>query len=137
MPAPDDAGDEVRMEKVRTSKREMAVGFLSLASSGRVREAYERFVAAGFRHHNPYFAGDRASLMKGMEETAARNPDKSFEVKITLEDGDLVAAYSNVKMATADIAVVHIFRFERGKIAELWDVGQQVPADMKNENGMF
>ncbi len=119
------------------SKREAAVDFLKLASSGRVREAYDRHISAGFRHHNPWFAGDRASLLKGMEENAARSPDKSFEVKLVLEDGDLVATYSNVKTADADIAVVHIFRFEKGKIAEMWDLGQQIPAGMKNENGMF
>ncbi len=119
------------------SRRQMAVEFLTLAASGRVREAYERFVAADFRHHNAYFKGDRESLMKGMEETAAKNPNKRFEVKLALEDGDFVATYSSLKMADVDIAVVHILRFEGGKIAEMWDVGQQVPKDVVNENGMF
>jgi predicted SnoaL-like aldol condensation-catalyzing enzyme len=35
------------------------------------------------------------------------------------------------------IAVVHIFRFENGKIAELWDVGQAVPDGAVNEHSMF
>jgi hypothetical protein len=34
-------------------------------------------------------------------------------------------------------AVVHIFRFEHDRIAELWDVGQPVSKDSPNENGMF
>jgi predicted SnoaL-like aldol condensation-catalyzing enzyme len=34
-------------------------------------------------------------------------------------------------------AVVHIVRFDGEKIAEMWDVGQAVPADSPNENGMF
>jgi predicted SnoaL-like aldol condensation-catalyzing enzyme len=35
------------------------------------------------------------------------------------------------------MAVMHIFRFEGDKIAELWDFGQEAPKDMPNENGMF
>lgn len=34
-------------------------------------------------------------------------------------------------------AVVHIFRFEKGKIAELWDLGQEIMANSANENGVF
>jgi hypothetical protein len=28
-------------------------------------------------------------------------------------------------------------RFENGRIAELWDVGQEIPQDLPNEFGMF
>jgi predicted SnoaL-like aldol condensation-catalyzing enzyme len=36
-----------------------------------------------------------------------------------------------------DIAVVHIFRFESERIAELWDVGMQAPKDSPNQYGLF
>lgn len=36
-----------------------------------------------------------------------------------------------------EIAVVHMFRFENGKILEMWDVGQVMEKDSPNENGMF
>ena len=35
------------------------------------------------------------------------------------------------------LAVVHICRFENGKIAEFWDIGQIQPDPLVNENGMF
>lgn len=35
------------------------------------------------------------------------------------------------------MAVVHLFRFENGRIAEFWDVGQAVPENPVNEHGMF
>ena len=50
------------------SNKERAISFLRLASSGNVREAYETYVHPDFRHHNPYFPGDRASLLVAMEE---------------------------------------------------------------------
>jgi len=34
-------------------------------------------------------------------------------------------------------ALVDIFRLQGDCIVELWDVGQAVPADSPNENGMF
>jgi hypothetical protein len=62
-----------------SAKKEIAVSFLQLASSGQVREAYERHIHPDFFHHNPYFKGDRASLQAGMEENAAEFPNKAFQ----------------------------------------------------------
>src|SRR5260221_2951156 len=52
-----------------------------------VREAYSKYVGAGFRHHNPFFEGSAESLMAGMEENARQNPNKVFEVKRVIEIG--------------------------------------------------
>ncbi len=121
------------------SHKQSAISFLQLASSGNVRQAYETYVAPDFRHHNPYFRGDAESLAAGMEENAKKYPEKVLEVLHALEDGDLVALHSRIRLASdsPEIAVVHIFRFENDRIIELWDLGQPVPKDSPNENGMF
>jgi predicted SnoaL-like aldol condensation-catalyzing enzyme len=121
------------------SPKATAVEFLKLVAAGQVREAYERHVGAGFRHHNPYFHGDAGSLRAGMEENAAKNPDKVLEIQFALQEGDRAAVYSRVRQRPGEPggAVVHLFRFDGGKIAEFWDVGQAVPKDAVNENGMF
>ncbi|CAG1001853.1 MAG: hypothetical protein OIN86_03840 [Candidatus Methanoperedens sp.] len=122
-----------------TSHREIAISFLKLAASGKVREAYTRYVSLNFQHHNPFFRGDRESLMLAMEENATKNPDKKLEIKLTLEDRNMVATYSHVQQSPEDSggAVVHIFRFEDDHIVEMWDIGQAVPEDSPNKNGMF
>jgi predicted SnoaL-like aldol condensation-catalyzing enzyme len=119
--------------------KDVATEFLRLASVGRVDEAYGQCVAEGFRHHNAYFRGDAASLRAGMAGNAARFPDTALEVKQALEEGDRVAVLSHVRHHPAEpgFAVVHIFRFEGGRIAELWDLAQAVPEQLANENGMF
>ena len=119
--------------------KEIAVDFLSLASKGRSREAFKLFVGQGFRHHNVYFKGDAESLMTAMEESAKKNPDRIFQVQRILQDGNLAAVHSRIRQKADDpgVAVIHIFRFESGKIVELWDFGQAVPKDTINENGMF
>jgi predicted SnoaL-like aldol condensation-catalyzing enzyme len=67
-------------------------------------------------------------------------PNKSIQIKRMYEDGDTVITHSRVSRQdpqAPDIAVVHIFRFEHDRIAELWDLGQPISKDSPNENGMF
>jgi predicted SnoaL-like aldol condensation-catalyzing enzyme len=120
-------------------RKEAAMAFLRLASSGKARKAFQKHVAPGFRHHNPFFRGDADSLMIAMEENAAKNPDKVLEVQRALEDGDLVAVHSRVRQKPGDrgAALVHLFKFQGDRIVELWDLGQPVPENSPTENGMF
>ncbi|UXI65847.1 nuclear transport factor 2 family protein [Tahibacter amnicola] len=122
-----------------SSIQDTAIEFLTLCASGDVRTAYERHVAAGFRHHNPHFRSDRTSLLEAMEKSAAEAPNTSFDVKQAIAAGDTVAVLSQVQRVQQgfNYAVVHILRFEDSKIAEMWDVGQEIPADSPNELGMF
>jgi len=121
------------------SNPDVAVEFLAMAASGDVRDAYERHVADAFIHHNAYFPGDRESLLVAMEQAAASEPNKSFEVKQVIDSGDRVAVLSHLRRAQSDqeYAVVHIFRFENGRIVEMWDIGQEIPRDSPNTLGMF
>jgi predicted SnoaL-like aldol condensation-catalyzing enzyme len=121
------------------SIRDAAVEFLQLASSGRVRDAYDRFAAPDFKHHNPHFAGDMASLRDAMEKDAAAHPNKVLKVQHAIAEGDVVAVHSWVRMTGDDAgyALVHIFRFDGGRVAELWDIAEPVPENSPNENGMF
>ena len=121
------------------SNKDTAISFLKLAASGNVREAYSRFVGAAFRHHNPFFEGSAEALMAGMEENALQNPNKVLEVKRAIAEGQLVAVHSHVRQKPDDLgaAVVHIFRFENGRIVELWDLGQPLPENSPNQYGMF
>lgn len=116
-----------------------AVSFLKLASSGRVSEAYSKYIAAGFRHHNPFFEGSAESLQAGMEENAKQSPNKVFTILRTVSEGDFVVTHSHVRQSPEHLGavVVHIFRFEHGKIVELWDLGQPIPESSPNQNGIF
>lgn len=123
----------------KLTHKEVAQEFLTLVAAGKVSEAYERHVGTGFRHHNPYFRGDAPSLKAGMQESASKNPNKVLEIQCALQDGNEVAIFSHLRQNADDrgAAVVHIFRFEGDRIAEFWDIGQAVPEDSVNENGMF
>ena len=119
--------------------KQTAIDFLMLASKGKSKEGFSKYVGKDFKHHNIYFKGDGESLMIAMEDNAKKNPDKILEIQRSLKDGKLVAVHSHVRQKPGDpgAAVVHIFRFEDDKIAELWDLGQPVPLETVNENGIF
>jgi predicted SnoaL-like aldol condensation-catalyzing enzyme len=74
-----------------------------------------------------------------MEENHREYPNKILEVQRTVSEGELVAVHSRIRMSAADngMAVIHLFRFQDGKIAEMWSVGQQVAEESPNVNGMF
>ena len=125
--------------KKASTRKQAAVSFLKLAASGNVNEAYGNYLSMNFRHHNPYFKGDAESLKTGMAEAHEKFPETTLEVQHVLEEGDLVAVHSRVRHSsdTPEIAVVHLFRFEGSRVAELWDIGIEAPKDSPNENGMF
>ena len=125
----------------KADPKDISTSFLKLAASGKVSEAFEKYVSRqDFRHHNPYFPGDAKSLRAAMMEAHKKFPKTTLEVHRVLEGDGLVAVHSRVQHSkdTLTIAAVHIFRFdERNRIAELWDVAMEAPQDSPNENGMF
>ena len=119
------------------NKKEIAILFLKSASSGRVREAYAKFIHPDFKHHLVFFKGDRESLRQAMEENARQFPDKTYEVIHALEDGDLVAVHGKVVLKPKVYGVIHIFLFRADKIIESWEASQEELEDSPNENGLF
>ena len=116
-----------------------ATEFLKLTAAGLVAEAFDLYVAPGFRHHNVHFKGDAGSLKAAMEESAQYLPAKELEIQFAIMEENRVAVYSKVTISPGEpgVALVHFFRFSEGKIVELWDLAQAPPDEMVNENGMF
>jgi len=120
------------------SKSHIAQSFLRLASSGRVDEAFARYVHLQFIHHNPYFPGDRQSFLQAMKENAMQFPHKTYETLRTIEENDLVAIHGRVTLSPeSQWSVIHIFRFEGDYIIESWEASQPVITDSPNRFGIF
>jgi predicted SnoaL-like aldol condensation-catalyzing enzyme len=119
--------------------KETATDFLRLTARGQVDEAFARHAAPGFRHHNPHFAADVATLQAAMKENAQRFPNMVYEVQRAIAEGPLVAVHGRAVMEEGgmELATVHILRFEAGRIAEMWDIAQVAPVPMPNRDGMF
>ena len=128
-----------KSQATTASKKEAAEEFLRLVAKGEAKQAFEKFAAPDFRHHNVHFPGDASALAAAMEENHARHPHKVLEIQRSLEDGEHVAIHSRMSLSPGHngVALVHIFRFRNGRIEELWDVGQEVPQETPNKHGMF
>ena len=122
-----------------SANKDAAVSFLRLVVAGKIRQAYATYVSPDMRHHNTALAGDAASLEKAMQENHTQYPNKIFDIKRVLEDGNMVALHSHIRIKPTDpgFAAVHIFRFDGDRIIEMWDVIQPVPENSPNKNGMF
>jgi predicted SnoaL-like aldol condensation-catalyzing enzyme len=120
-------------------QKESALDFLHLVVTGSIDEAYDKYVNMRGKHHNVCYSAEFISLKQGMIENNAQFPNKRLMVKNVLGDGNLVAIHSNIvmKMGEPGIATVHIFRFEEGRIVEMWDIGQAIPIDTPNRMGAF
>jgi predicted SnoaL-like aldol condensation-catalyzing enzyme len=121
------------------TKKEIATAFEQMIVTGHIRVAYENYVSSDFIHHNPYFKGNRESLLIGMEQNQEKFANKEYKVLRALEDEDLVVIHSRIKLSAEmpEMSVVHIYRFDDGKIVEEWDLSLIATADSPNENGIF
>ncbi|MFI6551097.1 nuclear transport factor 2 family protein [Streptomyces prunicolor] len=99
----------------------------------------DRFVRTDYIQHNPLAPNGSQTLKNLAPGFHQQFPDAEYDVKRVMAEGDLVLVHSNViaTPGTRGNAVIDIFRFQGGKIAEHWDVGQEVPATTANGNDMF
>jgi predicted SnoaL-like aldol condensation-catalyzing enzyme len=127
------------MESKIESHKQAAIQFLQLVVSGRIDEAYDKFVDMKGRHHNPYYPAGLPALRKGMIDNEKVYANKHISIKNVLGDGDLVAVHSHIILNPAEpgMIVVHLFRFSGDKIVEFWDCGQVLTADSPNKDGAF
>lgn len=119
--------------------KEQAIQFLKLVSSGKIDEAYDQFVSPTGKHHSPYFAAGFDALQAAMKENYSQFPDKQADIKHVIGEGDMVAIHSHAVLKPGDpgFAILHLLRFEDGKIVELWDFTQPVLAESPNTDGPF
>jgi predicted SnoaL-like aldol condensation-catalyzing enzyme len=119
--------------------KDHAVEFLKMVVSGHIDEAYTKYVDMQGKHHNVFFRAGFPILKQAMIENHTQFPVKKFTVKNVVADGDMVAVHSHIVLKPDEpgMTTVHIFRFNGGKIIEMWDIGQEIPPDSPNQDGPF
>lgn len=121
-----------------SKQKSIAKAFLQGVVTDKVREVYDLYTLPNFKHHNGFYNGDRESLLEGMIDSNTVFPNKKLTIKLAVEEPPYVTLLSHVQITEdKEVAVVHIYRFEGEKIAEMWDISQEVPENSPNENSMF
>ena len=96
-------------------------------------------IADNYRQHNPEVPDGKAPFVDYFTGFFKDNPNSKAKIVRSATEGDLVYLHVHSTNGTNDRgqAVVDIFKVEKGKIVEHWDVIQDVPEQAANENTMF
>ena len=109
----------------------------------KVRSSFERWVDPGYIQHNPYAQTGREAAIQFLTRFVEGNPGQKTDIRRIIADGNLVAVHSHgwqedgTPEQKRGFAVVDIFRVERCKVMEHWDVISPVPESSANTNTMF
>lgn len=138
------AAGDAAVEKKNT---EVVLAFLDgVFNKHQVKESFDKYVSPPYTQHQPKVGDGIEAGVKGLTWlTTTKYPALRIEVKRSAAQGDLVFVHLKQIRDEADqksglgLAVVDIFRLEKGRIVEHWDVVEDVadPATAANKNGMF
>lgn len=98
------------------------------------------FIKEDYIQHNPGTKTGLDEFVKAFRDGQfKKNPDFKFEIKHLIEEGDFVVVHGHAipKPGDTGVAVMDMYRFENGKVAEHWDIIQVIPKEFANENSMF
>ncbi len=102
-------------------------------------EAMARFAGEQYIQHNPFAGDGKQPFIDFFLDYHSKNPEAFVEIKRVIAENDLVVVHVHSKQNKNDrgTAVVDIFRLEKGKIVEHWDVMQPIAEKSANSNTMF
>jgi predicted SnoaL-like aldol condensation-catalyzing enzyme len=102
-------------------------------------EAFTRYGGDKYIQHNPNVPDGKDAVINYFTPFFQANPDARSEIKRAVAEGDLVWLHVHSKKNATDRgrAIVDIFRVEKGKVVEHWDVVQDIPEKAANTNTMF
>ena len=124
----------------KNPKAQKAIAFLDMVfNQKKVKEGFDTYVGDKYIQHNPIAADGKDAAVDVLGKALKAMPGWTYEFKHAYVDGDYAIIHSHVKMKPDDrgMAVVDIFRFEKGKVVEHWDVVQPIPEKSANNNTMF
>ena len=101
--------------------------------------AVDRFIAPDYIQHNQSVAPGVEPLKDFLDMIREQTPEAVHDVKRAFVDGDHVTVHYHVRRWPDDLgwAVIDIFRVADGKVAEHWDVMQNLVEGGPNPNSPF
>jgi predicted SnoaL-like aldol condensation-catalyzing enzyme len=99
--------------------------------------AIDKYLKNDYIQHNPAAADGALALKQVLTEWFKDAPKEKIDIHHLGADGDFVYIHLRSVRGTKVLSVIDIFRIENGKIAEHWDVIQEVPEKSANPHPMF
>lgn len=124
--------------EVETNKK-VVLAFYQKMFGDKDLSAVDEYILPSYIQHNPAVADGAQAFKEAAAIWFKDAPEKGkIDVQRMAAEGDLVFLHLKNKAADGSlISTIDIFRLENGKIAEHWDVHQEVPAESANAHPMF
>jgi predicted SnoaL-like aldol condensation-catalyzing enzyme len=119
------------------ANKKLVVAFYQELFGDKNVEAIDHYLLESYIQHNPSLPDGRDALKKGAQVWFKDAPSEQVDFQHIAADGDLVFLHVRSRQGNKTVSIVDIFRVENGKIAEHWDVIQEVPAKAANAHPMF
>lgn len=121
------------------ANKKAVVEFYEKAINDKDFDAASKYLGSRYIQHNPVAADGPEGLKAFIGFLRDKFPKSKSEIKRVIAEGDLVVLHVHAvrEPGTRGRAIIDIFRLEKGKIVEHWDVAQDVPEKAANNNGMF
>lgn len=120
------------------ANKQTVLAFYRAAIDDKDHVAAEALLSDRYIQHNPRIADGLAGFREFVATLRGDFPRLRAEVRrIFAEDDHVIAHVHAVREPGGPAtAIVDVFRLEDGRIAEHWDVMQQIPDESRNANGM-
>ena len=121
------------------ANKKVAIAFYNAALNEKDWPKTLTFIGNRYVQHNPNAASGPEGFKAHIDNLKKNFPQNHGEIKKVFATDDLVAIHVHVKRKPEDrgYAVVDMFRLEKGKVVEHWDVVQTIPEKALNTNTMF
>lgn len=128
----------VDREKTEENKA-LVLGFVRDVLGGAAPQNVTKYMdPAVYMQHNPNIADGLDGLMAAIKAFADQGlVITKFEPKIVVAEGNFVFVASDAVMGGKPWAFFDLWRVEKGKIVEHWDVVAPIPEKMAHNNGKF
>jgi predicted SnoaL-like aldol condensation-catalyzing enzyme len=127
---------EKKLQQTEANKK-MVAEFYQQLFGDKDAESILKYLAESYIQHNPALPDGRDAIYNACKIWFKDAPKEKVDIQRIIADGDLVMLHVRNKRGSKTTAVVDIFRIENGKIAEHWDVIQDVPEKSANNHPMF
>ena len=127
---------EAETQRLEANKKMVADMYQELFGDKNV-DAIKTYIAENYIQHNPSVADGRQALIDAAGKWFRGAPKEKIDIQHIAADKDLVFIHTKSHMGAKTFSVIDIFRIKDGKIAEHWDVIQEVPEKSANSHPMF
>ena len=128
---------QISKDSLATNKK-IVLDFYQKVFGDKDLSVVDQYLLPTYIQHNPHVADGAEAFKKAAKGWFAGAPKTEIDVQHIAADGDLVFIHiRNVLPDKKVQSVIDIFRIEKGKIAEHWDVHEFVPNKSANSHPMF